>query len=118
MGARWTGMAAMVLLSAAGCSQEQEQGHVSLALVPARVSECDLPVAVQVDWDTHVPGVEAVELHVNNPGRRPTLWIQTAASGSQSTGAWAGDGFTVSLRTLEGRELARRTLTTTACAQP
>lgn len=117
MRARWARVATMmVLLAAAGCSPGE--GHVALALAPAQVSECDLPVAVRVDWDVQVPGVEAVELQVNNPGRRPTLWIQSAASGSQSTGAWAGDGFTVTLRTLEGRELARRTLTTTACAQP
>lgn len=112
MAARWMGVAALALL-AAGCSQQEQ---VALDLQPAQVSECDLPVSVQVTWNVLLPGVEAVELHVNNPGRRPMLWTQTAAFGSQHTDAWAADGFTVTLRTLEGRELARRTLTTTACA--
>ncbi|KAF1686611.1 hypothetical protein B1992_06780 [Pseudoxanthomonas broegbernensis] len=106
-------MAVLVLL-AAGCSRND----VLLEIQPAQVSECDLPVAVQVTWDASGRGLDLAQLEVHNPGRRPTLWIQNAAVGSAATGKWAMDGFTVTLRTREGRELARRSLTTTPCSEP
>lgn len=112
---RRAGLVAAVLagVAMAACSRG---GGAILELEPSVVSACRLPTAVDVTWDASSLGLKLAVLEVNNPGRRPKLWIQGDSVGSQRTGEWAHDGFTVTLRSMNEVELARRTLTTIPCA--
>jgi len=72
--------------------------------------------ALQVTWDVRPLGLQESSIEVNTVGYPPKLWIMEGASGTKETGAWAHDGFTVSLRTVEGELLARRTFVQQQCA--
>jgi len=43
------------------------------------------------------------------------LWVQGGKRGSAEAGKWAHDGYTVTLKALDGRVLARRTLASEPC---
>ena len=101
----------VVVAMATGCRRPQ----VRLELEPAVVSACNLPVAVGVRWDASALGLKRARVEVNNLGRQPKVWIDGASRGHALTGTWANDGFTVTLRSMNGVELGRRTLMTTPC---
>lgn len=107
-----------VLLGAAlssGCAK-QSKSQALLEIEPAVVRDCDLPTALGVRWDASALGLESTQLEVNNVGGRPKLWIRDHSVGEAHTGGtWAEDGFTVTLRAINGVELARRTLTSVPC---
>ena len=102
-------MAACVAV--ASCSREP----VRFELEPHVVSSCHQPVATRVSWDVSSLGLKWVQIEVNNLGRRPKLWFVGGAKGSEQAGAWAHDGYTVTLKARNGVVLARRTLTTAPC---
>lgn len=105
-----------VLLSV-GCAR-QAQPQVLLEIEPAIVGDCDLPTAVGVKWDASALGLQVAKVEVNNVGGRPKLWIRDHSIGEANTGGtWAEDGFTVTLRSVNGVELAKRTLTSIPCAK-
>lgn len=90
-------------------------GEVKFDIEPAVVSACNLPTAVKVHWDVSGLGLHYARLEVNNLGRPPKLWMVGEQRGVEETGAWAHDGFTVILSSMNGVELGRRTLVTTPC---
>lgn len=98
-------------LALAGCRRDQ----VRFELEPAVASSCKQPVATRISWDVTPLGLTQVQVEVHNLGRQPKLWFVGAASGSEQAGAWAQDGYTVTLKAMNGVELARRTLTTAPC---
>ena len=100
-----------MMATLAGCQRPQ----VQFGLEPAVVSACNLPVAIRVRWDVGALGLKRARLEVNNLGRQPKVWVEGASRGEERTGAWAHDGFTVTLKSMNGVELAKRTLTTTPC---
>lgn len=104
--------AAFAVLVAAGCSPA---GKAELELTPSTVSACHLPVATTVRWDVSGLGLTQARLEVNNIGRPPKLWMIGGSSGTAEAGAWAQDGYTVTLLSANGVVLARRTLTTEVC---
>jgi len=72
--------------------------------------------ALQVTWDVRPLGLEASSIEVNSLGVPPKLWIREGAVGSKLTGEWALDGFTITLRTYDGKQiLARRTFVQYVC---
>ncbi len=93
------------------CSREA----AVLVLSPARVSACAQPVALDVQWDATRLNLKRVKLEVNDIGRKPQTWHLAEARGQAQTGVWASDGFTVTLKAMNGVVLARRTLTTSPC---
>ncbi|WP_462080716.1 hypothetical protein [Luteimonas sp. RIT-PG2_3] len=84
-------------------------------MTPSTVSACELPVAVDVHWDASRLGLKRVVLEVHNVATKPRLWLSGESRGSQKTGAWAHDGFTVTLKAMNGVVLGRKTLTTERC---
>jgi len=72
-------------------------------------------IPLQVTWDIRPLGLEASSIEVNSLGYPAKLWIREGAAGSKQTGAWADDGFTVTLRTMDGELLARRTFVHQVC---
>ena len=108
------GRVATVALSIgiASCGRADD---VELTMTPSRVSACEMPVAVEVQWDASMLGLSRVVLEVNNVGTRPRVWLSGESRGSQKTGTWAHDGFTVTLKAMNGVVLGRRTLTTERC---
>jgi len=72
-------------------------------------------VPLQVTWDVRPLGLEESSIEVNSLGYPAKLWIQEGAAGSKTTGAWADDGFTVTLRAMDGTLLARRTFVQQVC---
>lgn len=101
----------VVVAMIVGCRRPQAR----LELEPAIVSACNLPVAVRIRWDASTLGLKRARVEVNNLGRQPKVWIEGASRGDAITGPWANDGFTVTLRSMNGVDLGRRTLTTTPC---
>jgi len=97
----------------AGCSREGAQ----LRLEPAVARACDLPVATKVSWDVRPLGLKYVNIEVANLGEAPKFWTAGAARGTETSGAWAQDGYTVMLKSRNGVVLARRTLTTIPCPE-
>ena len=61
------------------------------------------------------PADRTLEQDVANLGEAPKAWTNGGAKGSETSGAWAQDGYTVILKSRNGVELARRTMTTVAC---
>jgi len=108
-------LAALLLLPVA-CKRPQAMLEISPA------SGClDSPkTALQVTWDVRPLGLEESSIEVNSLGVPPKLWLREGAAGSKLTGAWALDGFTVTLRTYDGSQiLARRTFVQHVCeAEP
>jgi hypothetical protein len=100
------------LIALAGCSQRPS---AMLEIEPAVARRCDVPVPVTVSWDASPLGLAWAQIEVNGVGLKPKVWTAGPSKGSQQTGAWAEDGFTVTLRAMNGVELARRTLTTVSC---
>lgn len=103
-------VAGLVLLP--GCKQEPT---LRFELGPAVVSACKQPVPIAVTWDVAPLGLKQVRVEVNNLGRQPKLWFVGESKGTEQSGAWAHDGFTVTFRAMNGVQLAQRTLTTTPC---
>lgn len=111
--------AAVVLFATAGLASawlHRGPAPVKLTLEPQEVPECSTPVATRVEWDAAAAGATGVKLEVHNLGRPAKLWTQGGPAGSAEGGAWAHDGYTVTLKDSHGRVLARRTLTTQPCA--
>lgn len=98
---------------AAGCSRKD----VQLRLEPAVVRACDLPVATRVSWDVTRLGLKFVDIDVANLGEAPKFWTTGDARGTETSGVWAQDGYTVILKSKNGVVLARRTLTTVPCPE-
>lgn len=96
-----------------GCSRQ----GVQLQLEPAVARVCDLPVATRVSWDVTPLGLKYVDIQVANLGEAPKSWTTGGAKGAETSGAWAQDGYTVTLRSRNGVVLARRTMTTIPCPQ-
>lgn len=86
-----------------------------LVMQPSSVPVCTTPVATRVEWDVRALGQAEVKLEVANLGRPPKLWVHAGQTGQAEAGAWAHDGYTVTLKTPDGRVLAKRTLTTRPC---
>lgn len=107
-----TGRMLLVSLLFAGCAR---MGQAELELVPAVVAECKLPTATVVRWDVSRLGLRKARLEINNLGEPRKFWINGEAAGSAEAGAWARDGYTVTLLSMNGVVLARRTLTTFDC---
>ena len=105
----------MLLIVALGMVAGCQRPEIHFELEPAVVSSCKQPVAVRANWDVTALGLKRVRLEVNNIGRQPKVWAEGTTVGSEQTGAWAHDGFTVTLRAMNGVELGRRTLTTVPC---
>ena len=111
-----------VLLTAAGlclalsaCGLDRPKAHFRLE--PNVVSACDLPVATRVIWDVTALGLKYVRFEVSELGGRPKHWMVGNAAGQLEAGAWADDGYTVTLKSMNGVVLARRTLTTIPCKE-
>jgi hypothetical protein len=98
------------LLAMTGCSKSPV-----LEITPAVVRECEPSVAALVRWDVADRHIGSVKLLVNNLGQRPQLWAAVPGKGSQATGRWVADGYTVTMTSNDGRVLARRTVTSVAC---
>ena len=98
---------------AAGCAREGVQLH----LEPAVVRACELPVAPRVSWYVTRLGLKHVDIEVANLGEAPKFWTSGDARGAETSGAWAQDGYTVMLKSRNGVELARRTMTTVPCPE-
>jgi hypothetical protein len=98
-------------LIGAGCSRTQAR----FELLPEVVSACQQPVATQVRWDVRALGLKRVQVFIHNIGKQPKLWMDGEAIGAAKSGPWAQDGYTVILKSMNGVELSRRTLTTTPC---
>lgn len=111
-GLRWLSGLAVALACNAGCSRSVD---VTLDLEPRLASDCHTPVATTVRWDASGAGIKAVRLEVHNLGGRSKLWAISGGRGELTAGAWAHDGYTVTLKDMHGVELARRTLVTTPC---
>lgn len=101
----------LACLAGAGCARQ----GVEFRLEPAVVRACELPVATRVSWDVTRLGLQHVDIEVANLGEAPKAWTNGGAKGSETSGAWAQDGYTVILKSRNGVELARRTMTTVAC---
>lgn len=85
-------------------------------LSPESFSECAGPnIVVRVQWRVRAGAQEPIHVYVSKPGRRESLWVTDGLVGEQTTGAWASDGMSFSLRDGTGKLLVRRTLTSTAC---
>ena len=100
----------LACIAGVGCSREAQ-----LRLEPAVARDCDLPAATRVSWDVTGLGLNYVDIEVANLGEAPKFWIAGAAKGTETSGAWAQDGYTVTLKAKNGVVLARRTMTTTPC---
>jgi len=99
----------LMLLTACQKSQAILEIHPSAGCI-------DSPkTALQVTWDVRPLGLAESSIEVNSLGYPPKLWIQEGAAGSKTTGVWAHDGFTVTLRTMDGKLLARRTFVHQVC---
>ena len=105
-------VALLVLLT--GCTRSSE---VILELTPSVVSECLTPVATRVRWDVSPLGLQWARLEVNNLGAPRKLWMAGPQKGEAESGAWAHDGYTVTLMSNNGVVLARRTLITEPCRE-
>ena len=105
----------LVLLSFVAVSACSRSAKVRFELQPSVVSACTQPVATTVDWDVSGLGLQFVLIEVNNLGRQPKLWISGGPKGSASAGAWAHDGYSVTLKAKNGVVIAKRTLTTLPC---
>jgi hypothetical protein len=106
----------LMVVAAGGAAKLQlDPAPVRLSMQPERVRTCETPVATVVEWDASALRIDGVELFVANLGRSPKLWTRGGARGIAETGAWAHEGYTVTLKTLDGRVLARRTLTAEPC---
>lgn len=103
---------AVVIATMAGSTHAPEALFVMESSV---VSACQLPVATRVRWDVSPLGLELAQVEIHNLGQRPKLWVAGAATGEATSGAWADDGYTVVLKSKDGKVLASRTLTTTPC---
>jgi len=104
-------LAGWVLTGLAACQKPQ----AILEIDPSSGCMASPKVALQVTWDVRPLGLEESSIEVNSVGYPPKLWIREGASGTKETGAWAHDGFTVSLRSIDGKLLARRTFVHHAC---
>jgi hypothetical protein len=104
----------LTALALAGCHRAQ------LSLDPAVLEDCGPGPGkvIRAAWDARAVGVDRVALEVVRPGAEATPWGQGPAAGSKSTGRWGSDGLTFVVRTADGRELARRTVTTIPCLAP
>lgn len=100
------------LLPVAACSRTDA---VEFSMIPDKVSACEMPVAVEIHWDASALGLSRASVEVNNIAAKPRVWVVGDSRGSQKTGAWAHDGFTATLKSMNGVVLARRTLTTERC---
>ena len=112
-GALWHAVSALLLGGLlAGCGKAPQAEFV---LEPSVVSACDLPVATRVRWDVSALGLKYAKVEVNNFARVPKDWVGGGVRGDYRAGPWANDGYTVTLKSLNGVVLARRTLATTPC---
>lgn len=112
------GLVMLALAAVAVLRLQRDPAPVTLSMQPEVVSACTTPVATAVEWDVGGAGVQGVKLEVHNLGRPPKLWVQGGPRGKAEGGAWAHDGYTVTLKSSEdGRVLARRTLTTEPCSR-
>jgi hypothetical protein len=104
----------LVAMLPTGC----QRAHLSLD--PAVLEDCGPGPGriIRADWDARGAGVNHVMLEVLRPGAESTPWGEGPATGSKSTGPWGSDGLTFILRTPDGRELERRTITTIPCLTP
>lgn len=105
---------AMVAALLASCGGRPQATFV---LEPSVVSACDVPVKTRVHWDVSALGLKYAQVDVNNFARVPKNWVSGEARGSHEAGAWAYDGYTVTLKSMNGVVLARRTLTTIPCPE-
>ena len=102
-----------VLLLGGGCNYRGAE----LEITPQVVSGCDTPAALQVRWDVSGLGLKYARIEVNNVGERPKAWMpKTDSRGEAETGGWAHDGFTITVRSMNGVGLARRTMEATPCS--
>ncbi len=108
-------LALTLSMAALGTMTACQRQEIHFEMEPAVVSSCQQPVAVRVNWDVSALALKQVQVEVNNVGRQPKLWFVGTVNGSEETGPWAHDGFTVTLKAMNGVELGRRTLTTTPC---
>ena len=97
----------------AGC--QGERYDVDLAMTPSSAGACELPVAVEVQWDVSRLGLDEAKLEFGSLGSTPQLWYAGPSRGSRKTGRWMDDGSTVTLKSKDGVVLAKRTFTTTVC---
>lgn len=112
------GLLLFALAAAATLRLQGDPAQVKLVMQPEVVRACTTPVVTAVEWDVGQTGVKGVSLEVHNLGRPPKLWVQGGPRGQADAGAWAHDGYTVTLKSADGRVLARRTLTTEPCSDP
>jgi hypothetical protein len=90
---------------------------VKLELSPEKVSECGkFPMAVTVRWDVSRLAIKSIRLEVNNLGGRRKLWQIAGSRGTEQTGKWVRDGYTVSL-VWRGVVLKKATITTEPCVK-
>jgi hypothetical protein len=88
-------------------------------MTPSHLGACSARVPATVRWNVSNLGLKKVRLEVNGVGARPVLWKMGAASGKAETdGPWGDDGFTVTLLSMNGVVLGRRTMTAETCKNP
>ncbi len=107
-----TALLLAALLPVAACSRTDA---VEFSMNPEKVSACEMPVAVEIRWDATALGLKRAYVEVNNIAAKPRTWVAGESRGSEKTGVWAHDGFTATLKSMNGVVLARRTLTTERC---
>lgn len=103
--------AAIAALGLAACSR------ADLTVSPKVVSGCSdvRGSVVSVEWDARSVGAKNVRIVLTRPGGGEHPWMQGPPAGQRKTGPWAVDGLTFVLRDMRGRELARRTVESSAC---
>lgn len=109
--ARLSIAASLAGLMLAACSR------ADLAISPDVVSGCTdvRGSVVSVEWDARSSGAKSVRIDLTRPGGGERQWLQGPPAGKRKTGPWAVDGLTFILRDMSGRELARRTVESSAC---
>ena len=108
-------MRAIVLCLAmlAGCQRAE------LTLEPAVLEDCGPGPGkvVRVAWNAAEASPDGVAVELLRPGGDTVPWTRSRPVGEKSTGPWGSDGLTFILRAADGRELARRTVTTVPCRE-
>ena len=102
---------AFAVLMLAACSR------ADMTVSPGVVSGCTdgRGSVVSVAWDARSTGAKNVRIVLTRPGSGERPWMQGPPAGQRKTGPWAVDGLTFVMRDMQGRELARRTVETSAC---
>ncbi|KLD64273.1 hypothetical protein [Dyella japonica] len=86
-----------------------------LVVSPSHIEQCDHP-RVEVDVHWWMPRRRVGTIYIYTVGEAPEPWHEARGRGMARTGDWVADGTTILLTDLDGRVLARRTVTSIRCS--